>query len=713
VADQGQALADKPADAVAQSSDGVHVRFDPGQGASLTFGAVPWPDDLYLDKQAQDRDKQARVMLSDFPSSRPSDDYPLRLRNSLPDLDGFGITTPVFFFLDGDLDASSLPETPDDSVADDSSVFLIDADTGSPDAFQRVPVELQWSSQYRRLALRPALGHPLMPGRRYAALVTQRVLDKGGRPLQPSAKFATARDSAAPLTDADGQLHQARDEYTPVLQTLAKMGTLPRDVVGMAVFRVQTVGGDFTAARRIVRTRTMPAPTSVEAIDKSGLDAVLGKPSQSPTAAPHDRLLGMIHGKLSSPNFVSASDKIHGAWQHDETGSLQPKRNEDVFFTLFVPKGSEPASIVIYQHQRGHERSDAVFVANALAAHNIAVIAIDAPYQGMRVPSDATRVPDTKNRFTGASTPDRFGDEPGDFYGADDTQGPLHPFYARDALRQGVVDLMNVVRFLEAGDFSAFDGLGAVGARKYDVRSLGFIGEDIGAQMGVMLTSVEPRVQALALVGASAFVTQGLWLDPADQALFTQLSGLLGRTGPVDYELDSPRFWPELAIFETLLGRGEPLAYASALRRSPANVLLMMAAEDEVVANLTTEALSVSLGASLISGQAQYARDLTTHSATAGEMISGNYAVEDEHVTRLLRMYAPADHRMLLSSQGMHVYEAPVRPPFQARSAPETFANPQSAALEDLGNYFDSFFACVGSSSASSAMPCEATVTAP
>ncbi|MEY4580139.1 MAG: hypothetical protein RL701_4842, partial [Pseudomonadota bacterium] len=591
-------------------------------------------------------------------------------------------------------------------------------DTGSPEAFQRVGIELQWSPKLRRLALRPALGHPLTPGRRYAALVTRRVTDLDGRSLEPMSTFAAVRDAKVVLTDT--RLMQARALYTPVFETLTKLGTPREDVVAIAVFRVQTASSELDSAQRIVRARAAPVPQALQAI--TGLDKALGAANAVATtgnAAPHEHLQGMIHGTLPTPNFLSATAKSHGVWKRDGAQALELKRVEAVPFTLFVPKGDQPASLVLYQHQRGHDRSDAAFIADALAQHNIAVFAIDGPFQGLRARSESTRGVDTRNRFTGANTPDNFGDEAGDFYGTQDDQGPLvafHPFYLRDAMRQGVVDLMNVARFLEDGDWSPITELGGLGTRKYDRRRWGFIGEDIGAEMGVMLAPYEPNLGAMALVGASAFVAQGLWLNAGDQTLFSELSNLLGRNDePSDYAKDLPAFWPELALFETLLGRGEPLAYADGLRRAPVNAWLLMAREDEAVANITTEALGVSLGAELLGVDARYATtDLVTLEANSGDIVTSNFPIEIDHVTRAMSVYEPADHRWLTTESGQHRYEVPVEPPFRQRTELEAFPNPHDAVQAHLVEYFASYFDCVNAGPPTTlGMRCTASVTVP
>jgi dienelactone hydrolase len=445
------------------------------------------------------------------------------------------------------------------------------------------------------------------------------------------------------------------------------------------------------------------------------LDAALGQTA----AGVHDKLLAMVHGTLPSPSFVSATAKTHGAWERDETGQLRVKRSDDVPFTLFVPAAvSGAAPIVLYQHQLGRERSDAIPLANVLAARGIAVLAIDAPFQGLRAKSDSSKGVDSVNRFTGDPTPDRFGDEPGDFYGAMDNQGtlmPLHPFYVRDAVRQGVVDLMTTLRFVEQGDFGSITALdAALKSRKFGATRFGLVGEDVGATLGMLLSAFEPNLQALVLFAPSAFITQEWWRSPADAALFAQLAQRLGRDSTqVDYVADAPDFWPGLSVFETLLGRAEPVAYAPALRRLTVNALLLTASDDEAVSNLSSEAAAVALGATDVSGAAHYVGDLTSQPASAGDMITGNFAIEDDHVTRVFQSFSPADHALLRSSGGAQSYTSPVDPPFVALNADKAISNPNAATLAEIANYFNSFFACVTAVNPSSSIKCAAAVTIP
>jgi hypothetical protein len=686
--------------------DSVHVRFEPDESPPNTLGTSPWPDDLYLGRTGQ-------IELGDLEDVALDKQHAEMLRKSLMELDGFGVSSPIYFYLDDVIDPSSLPQAQVDSLDAQASVFLIDADTGSPDAFSKVPIVVQWQHDRKRIALRPAEGHPLTPGRRYAAIVTRRVQDRKGKAVEPSVMFAAIREPEQVLNDA--RLLAARSAYTPVLETLVKSGVRRQDISGMAVFHVQNVERDLIDARQLVRAGKSPEPTVAHEISGRALDRALGASPPGPVGldeaggVQHDQLAAIVHGTLPSYNFVSATAKTHGRFERDEASQLRIKRSDAVPFTLFVPASAVRVPIVIYQHQRDRERSDALSIANELAARGIAVLALDAPFQGLRAPEGGGL--DWRNRFTGDEVPDGFGDAPGDFLGFVEAQArgePWNPVYARDAVRQGTVDLMVAMRAIEEGGFDdVYPG------RTFVRTHVGFVGEDVGAAMGAMLARVEPALQAIVLVspGADTFV-QWSW-SPNDLPLFGNLAGAFGRElGSIDRAFDPPEFWPEIALYQTLLDGGEALSHVSALRRAPTNVLVLMAANDESVPNRATEAYSTALGLTLVGDTPRYVQDLKNEEGAA-DGIGGNYAAAGSWVTRAMVVYSPATHDFLRHRVGIQEYVEPPEPPFEKLAQRVTVENPTALAVERIASYFESFYACVNSESTPSNVPCSAYTGAP
>jgi hypothetical protein len=691
------------------SPDGhVHVRFDPGEGSVLALGSTPWPDDLYLDRSGH-------ISVNGTVEPGVETDQ----TRMLSDLDGFGVSIPVYFYVDGSIDPSSLPQGETGSLDAAASAFLIDADTGSPDAFTKIPVVAQWQPDAKRIALRPADGHPLTPGRRYAAVVTRRVKDAKGQQLEPAAKFAAVRDPDLVLSDT--RLMAARAQYTPVLETLVK-GGLPRaDISAMAVFHVQNVDQDLIDARKLIRSGKAPVPALSDPVYATELDSVLGATNTAAAgfddsgAAPHQNLYAMVHGTLPSLNFLSATVNTHGKFERETTGMLRVKRTDAVPFTLFIPRTSLQAPIVIYQHQRDGERSDALAIANELAGRGLATLALDAPFSGLRAATpDKRKSTDWRNRFTGAESGDNFGDAPGDLLGFSKVMSSgaaWNPIEARDALRQGAADLMTAVRAIEENTFAgAIASDPMLKGRTFLTKQVGFVGEDTGAGIGAMLARLEPSVQAVVLVApAGATVTQWAW-SPRDEGMFDALAASFGfDPSALDRSADDPAYWPGLAIYQTLFDRADPLAHAAALRRAAVNVLVLMAEDDEQVANRATEAYAASVGTTLVGSDARYVGDFMRADVSDDASSGANYNASGSHVTRTTYVYAPATHDFLQQRVDTQQYAHPPEAPFKRLDDAVTIMNPTAAAARQIGQYLESFFACVNRGDALPNTACSAS----
>jgi hypothetical protein len=668
----------------------VHALYELGP-SPMRFLAIPWPDDAYLDAGGH-------VSVRELPTDASSD-YAQALVDGMHDLDGFGLRPTVYFRFDGALDPASLPADPQASLSASSSVFLVDVDTASSRAFERVPVDVEYVAGSLELRLRPALPSVLNPGRRYAVVVTRALLGAEGHPVAAAERFLRVRDSEVPL--ANPRERAARAEYAPVLQTLASHGLTQDKVVALAVFHVQTVRTDLMDARDLVNKAPAAAPTLTEARGQAELDALLGSP---PTGAvgldsggPHEHIGWMVSGSFSAANLISTRANVHGVFERNAGGELRAKRQDDIHFTLWLPLGSTASAalpVVIMQHGLGGERSDALPVANALAASGYAVIAIDAPFHGLR-----SGAGDSSNRFTGRPTADGFGDAPGDFVGQSDLAGDLvdfHPFYYRDAVRQGVVDLMSLVHLLKDGDWSRLGKLEpALSGIALKTTSLSFVGIDLGAEMGLILASLEPSLAGLVLAFGSG---QGLdgWFDtPAQRSLVDSLLTRLGRD-PTQRDVDYPQLLrsPDLDAWRTLTDRASALAFTPALSRLPVNVFMLMARDDEVVHNRGTELLASALGAVLVGGDPAYVHELKTESIRPGATSSGNFAADGGSVTRVLYELDPATHDGLTLAVGERQYQHPVAPPFTLLPNASRVDNPIATTMTQLAFFFESLRTC-------------------
>ncbi len=679
--------------------------------APMPFGAIPWPDDSYLDADGH-------VSVRDLPSGATRE-YAAALTAAMVDLDGFGLRPTIYFRFDGALDPSSVPADAGATLGATASVFLIDVDTASPQAFERIAVDVQYVPDGFELRLRPALPRALNPGRRYAAVVTRALSGADGRPVQGAERFLRVRDPDVPLFDS--RERAARTEYAPVLETLASHGLARDKIAALAVFHVQSVRTDLMDARDLVLKSPAPAPVLTDARSAVELDSVLGTPPQGALGldhgGPHDHIGWMIQGHFSSPNLLSTRLSVHGAFERTAGGALRAKRQDDVPFTLWLPLGSPgngPVPVVIVQHGLGGDRSDALPLANALAASGYAVIAIDAPFHGLRSGQG-----DNQNRFTGRPGADGFGDAPGDFVGERDVAGDLpefHPFYYRDAVRQGVVDLMSLVYVLNSGDWSGLAKAAVPLAQlKLDATTLPLVGTDLGAEMGLMLASLEPRIGGLVLAFAGGLGVDGWFESPAQRPL---AEGLLSRLGydPLRLNDGDPAallMSPDLDAWRTLSDRATPLAYAPTLSRLPANLLMLMARDDEVVHNRGTEVLAYALGAEAVGGAPAYVSDLATDTIRPGATLSGNFMADGGTVTRVLYVLDPSGHDALTRATGSQQYQHPIAVPPEALQQPKDIDNPIAATLTQIGFFLESLRACAASMPTPSQASCAASVEAP
>jgi pimeloyl-ACP methyl ester carboxylesterase len=619
------------------------------------------------------------------------------MREAFRGLDGFSALAPVFFQIAGDLDATSLPSTPADSVREDSSVFLVDADSASPTAYRgRVPVQLDWQPTLGQLAVRPHDGYPLVSGRRYAAVVTTRVRDAEGIAIGPDPRFVAIRDAST--RPADPLEAEAWDHYTPVLASLASNGTPREEVVALAVFTVQDVATDVRDARTIVWEGDAPVP-SLDAVIAAGpeLDALLGVPERAgsgvdvPGGVAHGNLGWVVQGHFESPNFLSETPSVHGPFERDAEGRLVVKRADSVPFTLAIPAGGgENVPLVVFQHGLGGERSDMFALADALAAAGWATLSIDIPFHGMRAPMPEV---DRSHRFGSTEGSDGFGDLTGmqvyvEYLGVFDDRGELpsfHPLYVRDVLRQSVVDLFGAVRLAREGDWSALRSAGPSAFAVSD-SPIAFVGVSLGGIVGTVFVATEPEVGVAALEVTGGDLSRLVEGSAAFADTFMPL--LLPRLGVDPFAIEPAvypaSFHPELALYQTVLDGGDSMAYASILADRSVDVLFQMAADDEVVPNRSTEGLARAARAQILGADPRY-----TEIERVEGSVSDNAEVSGGRVTRALTRFEPATHGLVYRRSDEHSFAHPPEPPFEP-AGPTPVTNPVDEAIAQILFFFES-----------------------
>jgi hypothetical protein len=681
----------------------VRARFELGP-SPMAWGAIPWPDDLYL------KDGHVSVTSLPFATKAQSDTFAQALSTS----DGAGVRPTLVFAFDSELKRESLPGSPIASLAPEASVFLIDADASSPDAFERVPLDVGLSSDGRSIRARVAFSRSLTPGRRYAAVVTDALRARAGdRRVAASDRLQRILDSAVPLTDAREKL--ARLQYLPILPALAAKGLTRSRIVALASFRAQSVGRELDEARASFDEGDVgEEPRFERVIEGAELDELLGATPANATGAvlgvgvDHEHIAMLAHLSIQTPLFVGVAEGGRSGFMRNSRGALVRRGTHDVPCTLIVPRlnGSSALRIVLFQHGLFAERSDALPVANALAATGSAVLTCDAPLHGSRLSGT-----DTGSRFSGSNERDGFGDVIGDLIGQEPGAGewpPAHPFYYRDAVQQAVIDWMAIVATLRSGawDEPLQEALGSEDANIAQ-GSIGFIGIDLGAEIGVPLSAREPTIGAVVLAFAGGRAIDDWNVGPDYASYREAFEDVLNGE---DAQGFAASLRGDVSVLRALLDPATALAHASDLQRTSTNLLLYIAEQDELVPRASSEALAYGLGAALVDDEVpQHELELRRTIALPGAAISANFTLARGAVTRVAQSISPCTHSALFTSEGTTHFEHPLQP--NLRPLEDEVANPTDALLRQVVFFFESYKACQ-STQTEPQLPCAALVGA-
>ena len=672
--------------------DGPQVIFRLSSGA-LPFGDIPFPDDLYRD----DADRTIGVGTS--PVLGAANGLVDEMLADLGAVPGFSPVAPIFMRIDGRLDATTLPADAAASMREDASVFLLDIDPGSPGAFSRVPIECRWSVSRGLLTARPARGEPLSGGRKYALVATRRVLGVEGDPLQPSETYRAVLEA----TDVPQQPQAARAyrAHASAIAALVNLGLQKDEIAALAVFTVQDVAAGLSAVVRGAEAFGVAAPTVTQALFGAELDAMLGLPSSvgvgvdAEGGVQHENVGWLIQGTVNVPNYLSGVATNVGRFDIGVESLYTTRRVELVPFTLSLPNVPSAADavdlpLVIFLHGLGRDRADVLPLANQLNAAGYAVLAIDAPYHGLRRPG-AT---DATHRFTSGPGGDGLADGGSQdavawFLGAIDAGGdraPLHPAYVRDAIRQNVSDWLVVLRAISGVPawLTSLPGLSGV---SIDTERVGLVGVDVGGQVGAILSSHDARFDANIFAFTGAGVSEWLLDSPLFAAMDRILTASVGEFAAGAGREDPLFHSPAIALWQTLVDMGDALAFAPVLRRQPREVLLVSSTVDELLGPRATEAFAGSLRLPLVGdATAQY-----VPLERANAPLSHNTTIASELKTQAFFNYDSATRTLYSQEQDVLRFDVATTPPFGERAQPLTVSNPIDQALTQAVFFFESW----------------------
>jgi hypothetical protein len=626
--------------------------FDLGSPAGGPFAS----DRFTVADRTQNTGRRVNLPLPN-PVTNPSDYQDTQVLNTL---DGFNLQPRLSIPFDGPIDVNSV---------NSQTVFLVglgDTLNHHDHGGQVVGInQVVWDPPTNTLHVKS--DQLLDQHSRYALIVTSGVHDQEGEPVEATPSFRHFRQDLAHAHDPVLKFY--RRELIDAMHGARDVGIPERDIVTASVFSTQSATAILEKISDQIHAAT-PEPADF-LLGPSGertvfnLDDVSGITwnQQTRVAGPLNPVpvdlnllrfvpgtVGQIaFGKDLSPDYETVEKFIPPVGTR--TGTPEVQGVNELFFNLYLPSGAKPAAgwpVAIFGHGFGGSKQDggpgggnSMAVAASLAEQGIASIAINVVGHGFGPLSTLTVNPRVGAPVT-FSEGGRGIDQDGDgIIGSSEgiaAAAPRSIIADRDGRRQTVVDLMQLVRVIEAGMDVDGDGSNDLNASR-----IYYAGQSLGGHYGPLFLAVEPDVRAgvLNVAGGSAIESgrlSVLFRASLGTSLASRSPSLLNGPGVTHVDgvaVSAPRFDENMPLrdgvpltvrladgterviqspvtntvpgamqiqevidhTEWVSQSGNPVAYAPHLRRTPLagmpakSVIYQFAKGDQVVPNPATTAI--------------------------------------------------------------------------------------------------------------------------
>ncbi|MFO1271116.1 MAG: Ig-like domain-containing protein [Rubrivivax sp.] len=551
--------------------------------------------------------------------------------DTLNQLDGFSTQPRITVPFDGDIDPASVTS---------DTVFLVNlGDTFTFEgAGQRVGInQVFWDPETKTLAVQS--DQLLRQHSRYLLVVTDGVRDASGAKIR-------ARESV------EGALAKALrgHEYGRELRdALASLRGMRARVAGASVFTTQSITPDLEKINRVIK-HSKPAPVDFVIGQKGGAAVRALFPIASLAGIQFNRQTGtapsftssflptpalgvvpgsissVAYGRFASPNYETPQMMIPATGTL--TGMPKPQGSNGLIVQVFLPSSPKPAAgwpVAIF----GHGFTDSMYgapwaVASVLASRGLATVSINVVGHGGGALGNLAVLPAAGGDPVVVPAGGRGVDQDGNGT-IDSTEGVgvadvTSVISSRDGLRQTVIDLMQLVRQIEAG--VDIDGDGSV---DLDASHITYAGQSFGGIYGTIFMATEPNLKAGVPNVPGGSIPEIARLSPSFRPLVAillashqppllNLPPLPGVPFPLNLVFneniplrDQPPLVnavPGAAAIQQSMDRaqwaqqaGNPVAYAEFIRKRPLGgqaakpVIVQFAKGDQTVPNPTASAL--------------------------------------------------------------------------------------------------------------------------
>jgi hypothetical protein len=537
------------------------------------------------------------------------------------ELDGFSTQPRITIPFTGAIDPGTV---------DSNTVYLVNlGDTLTLRGFgDRVGInQVVWDPDTKTLALQP--DELLQQHSRYLLVVTNGVRDAEGKRIE----------------DADDDHGRGHHEYDRDLRDGRRWGWHRNRVVAASLFTTQSITADLHKIAHQIK-RSHPAPVDFMIGNNGAARAVFAVAgvagiqfARQTGAAPtftnsflptpalqvvSGSVAHIAYGRFASPDYETAGKYFPPTGTL--TGQPQPQSSNGIVVQMFLPAGAKPAGgwpVAIF----GHGFTDSMYgapwtQASVYAAAGIATVAINVVGHGGGAQGTLNVLPSAGGAPVVVPAGGRGIDQDGN--GAiDSTEGssaaaPRDIISSRDGLRQTVVDLMQLVRQIEAGIDVDGDG-----STDLDAGRIYYAGQSFGGIYGTIVMGVERNLKAGVVNVPGGSITEVARLSPSFRlltAIALAQRGLINLPPapnvPFPFNLqfnenlplrDQPpvvnavpgamQIQRTLDRFQWVQQAGNPVSYAAHIRKQPLPgngpkpVLVQFAKGDQTVPNPTSSAL--------------------------------------------------------------------------------------------------------------------------
>jgi len=523
---------------------------------SAAFFDSPFPSDLRL--------KDGHIDLTGFPNPKEIEMLDTYITMAQEALQGFGTNSPIYVRFTRPLDTSTLPATPEDSMAWNSSVFLVDVDELSPEYGRRIPIIWEFrmtATTYtpsNLLAVAPMWGFTLRPSTKYALVVTDGVRDSEGGRLGIPVELSSVLSWEIPHP----KFIEAWSAFSPLRYFL---GDMNQNVRAATIFTTQDPVDELRRIRNYIYS-DLPVGQLVDM-----------------TFSTNTANYYLFEGHYTSPNFQKGDPPYMeegGQFEFDLNGKPIVQRWENLRFSLVIPtKISEPANgfpIVTYAHGTGGDYKTYLrsgHEGDVLTQKGIAVVGIDQPLHGPRAP-EGTSVEVASFNF-------------------------FNPYAGRSNFRQSVIDSFSLMRLIRAGGLTITTGVFPT-QTSFNPDNVSFMGHSHGGLTGAMFLALDPYAKGGVLSGAGG----GLSLTIVIRKLPVDILGLLKSCFVINNE-EVTTFHPLIGLIQLISEATDPINYAryyyqDLLTPHSRSVFMTEGFVDWYTPPVTAEALAIAGGLPLI-----------------------------------------------------------------------------------------------------------------